>query len=122
MISPTASRICLLLALGAAGLSTAGNAQSSEKRFQRISVSQGLAQNTVYAIMQDRLGFLWIGTSDGSRLLVELLDGSQNGLKKFFLGNLLDEVTHQAPCPVLVVQDREVAQHNYVYHFSENMI
>ena len=48
--------------------------------------------------------------------------GNQNSLKKFFLGNLLDEVTHQAPCPVLVVQDREVAQHNYIYHFSENMI
>jgi nucleotide-binding universal stress UspA family protein len=48
--------------------------------------------------------------------------GSQNSLKKFFLGNLLDEVTHQAPCPVLVVQDREVYQHNYIYHFSENMI
>ena len=48
--------------------------------------------------------------------------GNQNSLKKFFLGNLLDEVTHQAPCPVLVVQDREVFQHNYVYHFSENMI
>ena len=48
--------------------------------------------------------------------------GSQNNFKKFFLGNLLDEVTHQAPCPVLVVQDREVFQNNYVYHFAENMI
>ena len=26
--------------------------------------------------------------------------GSQNSIKKFFLGNLLDEVAHQAPCPV----------------------
>jgi nucleotide-binding universal stress UspA family protein len=48
--------------------------------------------------------------------------GNQNGLEKFFLGNLLDEVTHQAPCPVLIVQDREVFQNNGVYHFAENMI
>jgi nucleotide-binding universal stress UspA family protein len=28
---------------------------------------------------------------------------SQNSIKKLFLGNLLDDVTRQAPCPVLVV-------------------
>jgi nucleotide-binding universal stress UspA family protein len=48
--------------------------------------------------------------------------GNQNSLEKFFLGNLLDEVTHQAPCPVLVVQDREVFQNKGVYHFAKNMI
>jgi nucleotide-binding universal stress UspA family protein len=48
--------------------------------------------------------------------------GNQNSLEKFFLGNLLDEVTHQAPCPVLVVQDREVFQNDCIYHFAENMI
>jgi hypothetical protein len=39
--------------------------QGSEVRFERISVEQGLSQNTVSSILQDSRGFLWIGTSDG---------------------------------------------------------
>jgi ligand-binding sensor domain-containing protein/class 3 adenylate cyclase len=33
--------------------------------FRHFSVEQGLSQNTVYAVMQDRNGFLWFGTGDG---------------------------------------------------------
>lgn len=42
-------------------------AQSSSNNlsFRRISVEQGLSQSTPYVILQDRTGFLWIGTSDG---------------------------------------------------------
>ena len=43
--------------------------------------------------------------------------GSQNSIKKFFLGNLLDEVTHQAPCPVLVINDNRVSNYSYAYSF-----
>jgi ligand-binding sensor domain-containing protein/serine phosphatase RsbU (regulator of sigma subunit) len=34
-------------------------------RFDRISIEQGLSQNTVYAICQDSDGFIWFGTYDG---------------------------------------------------------
>ena len=34
-------------------------------RFDRISIEQGLSQSSVYAIFQDRRGFLWFGTEDG---------------------------------------------------------
>ncbi len=34
-------------------------------RFERLSIDQGLSQNTVTAILQDRTGFLWLGTQDG---------------------------------------------------------
>ncbi len=34
-------------------------------QFQRLGVSQGLSQSTVYATLQDRRGFLWFGTEDG---------------------------------------------------------
>jgi PAS domain S-box-containing protein len=34
-------------------------------RFVRFSVEQGLSQNTVLAILQDRVGFLWFGTEEG---------------------------------------------------------
>ncbi|MCK5004169.1 MAG: histidine kinase [Candidatus Aminicenantes bacterium] len=36
-----------------------------EKRFQRISVEQGLSHGSVYSIIQDRDGFMWFGTGDG---------------------------------------------------------
>ncbi|MCC8143302.1 MAG: hypothetical protein LIO97_04915 [Tannerellaceae bacterium] len=33
--------------------------------FQRFSTENGLAQNTVYCILQDQQGFMWFGTKDG---------------------------------------------------------
>ena len=34
-------------------------------RFRRLGTEQGLAQNTVFDVLQDRKGFLWIATGDG---------------------------------------------------------
>jgi signal transduction histidine kinase/ligand-binding sensor domain-containing protein len=34
-------------------------------RFERLTIEQGLSQNTVTSIAQDRTGFLWFGTEDG---------------------------------------------------------
>jgi Signal transduction histidine kinase len=33
--------------------------------FKRLTIADGLSQNTVNSIMQDRNGFIWIGTKDG---------------------------------------------------------
>ncbi len=33
--------------------------------FERISVENGLSQNTVYTILRDHKGFMWFGTEDG---------------------------------------------------------
>jgi signal transduction histidine kinase/ligand-binding sensor domain-containing protein len=49
------------------------SAQSSDEqsdvqplaRFQRFSLAQGLSQASALALVQDRQGFLWIGTQDG---------------------------------------------------------
>lgn len=40
-------------------------AQSAPLDFERINIEHGLSQNTVYAIIQDHKGFLWIATNDG---------------------------------------------------------
>ncbi len=42
-----------------------GNAQSENYRFEHLSVQQGLSQNSVWSILQDREGFMWFGTQDG---------------------------------------------------------
>jgi ligand-binding sensor domain-containing protein/signal transduction histidine kinase len=41
------------------------HAQQHNIRFEKISIEQGLSQNTVGAICQDHKGFLWFGTYDG---------------------------------------------------------
>lgn len=39
--------------------------QSYNTRFYRYTTENGLPQNSVYAIVQDHYGYLWIGTEDG---------------------------------------------------------
>ena len=34
-------------------------------RFNRLSVEEGLSQATVQAIVQDSVGFVWLGTQQG---------------------------------------------------------
>ena len=43
----------------------AASAPSDEIVFQHLSVESGLANAAVYAVTQDSLGFVWIGTADG---------------------------------------------------------
>ncbi|HEY6986115.1 MAG TPA: two-component regulator propeller domain-containing protein, partial [Rhodanobacteraceae bacterium] len=59
-----AARLALLLA---AGLSAGAGAESVRRDFHfRITGSdQGLAQNSVTALLQDRLGYIWVGTQAG---------------------------------------------------------
>jgi len=40
-------------------------AQANEVRFERVGVEAGLSHNSVLSILQDRHGFLWLGTADG---------------------------------------------------------
>ena len=41
------------------------NAQSKRINFKHYSINEGLSQNTVLCLLQDRYGFIWIGTEDG---------------------------------------------------------
>ncbi|TAE27507.1 MAG: hypothetical protein EAZ92_09325 [Candidatus Kapaibacterium sp.] len=43
----------------------AHTANAEQMRFRKISLEQGLSQSSVYAILQDKQGFLWFGTQDG---------------------------------------------------------
>jgi len=40
-------------------------AQSTKAIFKHLTINDGLSQNTVYSILQDHEGFIWIGTTDG---------------------------------------------------------
>lgn len=53
----------LLLWLGV--LTTAGKTYAEDPVFNKLTTSHGLSHNTVYAIAQDRRGFMWVGTREG---------------------------------------------------------
>jgi len=38
---------------------------AEEMKFKRLNVGDGLSQNTITCILQDRTGFMWFGTEDG---------------------------------------------------------
>ncbi|MCI0694950.1 response regulator [candidate division KSB1 bacterium] len=40
-------------------------AQHEKVAFKHLSIDDGLSQNAVFAILQDRQGFMWFGTKDG---------------------------------------------------------
>ena len=51
---------CPLLATSAVGLD-----RGSPPRFEHLSLRHGLSQSTVHAVIQDRRGFLWVGSDFG---------------------------------------------------------
>ncbi len=56
-------RFCKIAAL--LFVSCTALAQMAQLRFEHLSVEEGLSQSSVWCIMQDSRGFVWIGTSDG---------------------------------------------------------
>src|SRR5581483_2618615 len=65
---PHAGRILLLSATcfsAAVQTRAAVSMQSSELRFAHLTTSDGLAENNVVAILQDRRGFMWFATGEG---------------------------------------------------------
>lgn len=55
--------LSLILLLAYASLDV--RAESGHYSFRSLDVNDGLSQNTVQAILQDRLGFMWFATKDG---------------------------------------------------------
>ena len=39
--------------------------QGAQPRFRHVTIEDGLSQNDLHALAQDRQGFVWIGTKDG---------------------------------------------------------
>ena len=49
----------------AVSMSSVSHVQAPVLRFDHLSVEDGLSHTSVYAVLQDRLGFMWFGTAEG---------------------------------------------------------
>ncbi|MBL4862538.1 MAG: hypothetical protein JKY09_05930, partial [Crocinitomicaceae bacterium] len=75
------------------------HAQQVEK-FERISIDDGLSQNTVRAILQDSEGFMWFGTHDG----LNKYDGYEFG---YFMNDQGDSSTISNNEITSIVEDKD---------------
>lgn len=57
--------ILLILLLLSFGFPEIIISSSASYYFRTLGINDGLSQSTVNAILQDRKGFMWIGTKDG---------------------------------------------------------
>lgn len=72
----------LLLFVPARPVSAGVAAPTSGPRFEELSLEQGLSQSIVACMIQDRNGFLWLGTEDGINIYngyeFDVIRGDQN--------------------------------------------
>ena len=72
-------------------LSHAVARENSNYSFKHYNINNGLSQNTVHCILQDKTGFMWFGTKDG----LNRFDGTSFKVFKFSLeGELRNNVFH----------------------------
>ncbi len=75
------------------------SAQPVIPRFDILGVNQGLSQSSVYAIYQDKIGYMWFGTADGLnrydgkeiKVYKPVIKNPQNGFSNFVRGNIVED-------------------------------
>jgi ligand-binding sensor domain-containing protein/signal transduction histidine kinase/DNA-binding response OmpR family regulator len=74
------------------------HAQVQDRYFRNISVDKGLSQSSVFAIQQDKLGFIWIGTQDGLNRydskgfkVYRPIKGVKNSLQSYYIRSLFTD-------------------------------
>ena len=84
---------CLWLVFG--DVAIAAQKPGTGLRFHQYTIENGLNQNSVYSIVQDENGFLWIGTEDGlhrfdgnEMTVYEAIPGSEQGLASDYINGL----------------------------------
>lgn len=124
----------------------AAQAPGEGLRFHQYTQEDGLTQNTVMSVAQDRLGFIWLGTEDGlhrfdghEMVVLQATPGDESGLLSDYIQHLLvdhegnlwvatsgggvsrylvsqDKFTHFRHSP----DDASTLSSNYPYRLAEN--
>lgn len=71
------------------------DAQEWDRKFNNISIQEGLSQNTVWCISEDELGFIWVGTTDGLNCYtgyeMKVYNAGERGLQNDIIYSLLKD-------------------------------
>jgi nucleotide-binding universal stress UspA family protein len=93
-----------------------GGMETAVSEIKDIAQSEGKFVNVRVEVGEIDKKILEVAEEEESDLII-MGASSQNSLKKLFLGNLLDEVSRQAACPVLVVNDKKASHYpGYFYN------
>ena len=91
-------------------------AQTPPRNFRTISVDKGLSQSTVYAVIQDKLGFMWMATQDGlnrydgeSFMVYRPVDNDPNSLRSNYIKALYLDHNGQ----LWIGGDQGLSRYNY---------
>ena len=99
MKNDISTRVFFFLVILFPALVSLNNAREYPIRFEHISSEQGLSQDVVQCILQDRWGFMWFGTQDG----LNRFDGY--GFKKYKY-NPKESTSLPANKVILIYEDR----------------
>ena len=93
-----------------------GGSEKIISEIKDIAISEGIPLKVRIEVGEIDKKIVEVAEEEHADLII-MGAGSQNSIKKFFLGNLMDEVTHQASCPVLVINENVTPHYNYSYNF-----
>lgn len=88
-----------IFALLSPAIFSAQHLLAQTKNFRNISVEEGLSQSTGFAIVQDTLGFIWVGTQDGLNRyngkdfkVYSPVKNKENSLQSYYIRSLFLDV------------------------------
>jgi len=85
-----------------------GGSEKAVSEIKEIAKSRGVTVKVRIEVGEIDKKIIEVAEEEKCDLII-MGAGSQNSIKNFFLGNVVDEVTHQSPCPVLVVSAEKIS-------------
>jgi nucleotide-binding universal stress UspA family protein len=101
------------------GKALAGISERTVKEIKNIAGSTGVEVKVRVETGEIDKKILEVAEEEKSDLII-MGAGSQSSVKKFLLGNVLDNVTYQAPCPVLVVKSEKQEPNGNICYLNVN--
>jgi nucleotide-binding universal stress UspA family protein len=96
-----------------------GISERTVNEIRSIAESAGVAVKVRVEVGEIDKKIVEVAEEEKSDLII-MGAGSQSNVKKLFLGNVLDNVTYQAPCPVLVVKSEKQEPDSNVCYLKVN--
>jgi len=96
LADPAVIRTLAIISLVVNSLLLAPATQATQLVFTHLTVDDGLPENSVRAILQDEVGFLWFGTQNGLARydgyeMVDRWHRGEDGVPRFFVTSLLED-------------------------------